>query len=577
MKRLLFTMTGLSAAFYLVACSSSEPGVNQNQGGPSGGNTGTESFGTGANGGQNGTGSNGGGPVGAGGGSFVGAGGGGVGAAPGAGGGAGAAPGAGGGTMGAGGGGGGAPVVVNKPELVTSGVDNFWQEGTLGSGAGQTSITINTGVEGQTWLGFGGTFNEAGWEVLGLLTPAEREAAIKWLFSAAEGANLKWGRIPIGASDYALERYTLNESDDDFDMSDFSIARDEMHLIPYIKAALAVKGDITFWGSPWTPPTWMKTVEEFNGSDLKPDSSNEATAYHSRMKDDMQTLQAHALYFARWVQAYENNGISINHVQPQNEPGYDTRYPSCLWDAGLLGTFVGQYLGPTFESEGVTADIWFGTLSNSSTYDGHINGLTGAAAGYVTGVGLQWNTIDAVSTLANQGYLVMNTEHKCGNYPWLNQTAQGPADANRDSFLPGMAPNNHAYGEETWDEIKKWVEAGVHIYNAWNMALDTAGQNLDEERPWPQNALLVVDRNAKTIRRTAAYWVFRHLSYYVDPGAVRLTTTGGNALAFRNPDNTIVAIVHNRDGSPASTSLTAGERTVQFDVPARGWASVNLK
>ena len=29
-------------------------------------------------------------------------------------------------------------------------------------------------------------------------------------------------------------------------------------LIPYIKAAQAVKGNIRFWASPWTPPTWMK-------------------------------------------------------------------------------------------------------------------------------------------------------------------------------------------------------------------------------------------------------------------------------------------------------------------------------
>ncbi len=43
-------------------------------------------------------------------------------------------------------------------------------------------------------------------------------------------------------------------------MEHFSIARDEMALIPYIKAAQAVKDDIKFWASPWTPPPWMKTT-----------------------------------------------------------------------------------------------------------------------------------------------------------------------------------------------------------------------------------------------------------------------------------------------------------------------------
>ena len=31
-------------------------------------------------------------------------------------------------------------------------------------------------------------------------------------------------------------------------------------LIPYVKAAQAVNGNIRFWASPWTPPTWMKTT-----------------------------------------------------------------------------------------------------------------------------------------------------------------------------------------------------------------------------------------------------------------------------------------------------------------------------
>ena len=39
----------------------------------------------------------------------------------------------------------------------------------------------------------------------------------------------------------------------------FSIARDSMRLIPYIKAAQAMKPNIRFWASPWTPPMWMKT------------------------------------------------------------------------------------------------------------------------------------------------------------------------------------------------------------------------------------------------------------------------------------------------------------------------------
>jgi glucosylceramidase len=395
-----------------------------------------------------------------------------------------------------------------------------------------------------------------------VLDAATRDMAIRLLFSDADGAGFDWGRIPIGASDYALSRYTLAETPNDLTMENFSIERDLQALIPYIKAAQAVKSDIKFWGSPWSPPAWMKDSNNINGTDADP-SGNGAT-FESHMLSDASILQAHALYFARFIEEYEAQGIPIDHVQPQNEPGYATRYPSCLWDAGLLGSFVGDYLGPTLASRNLSAGIWFGTLSNSDTYSGHINGLSGNAAQYVTGVGLQWNTINNVGTLASQGYLVMQTEHKCGNYPWET-----------DTFNANQPPNDHAYGEESWGLIKQWLEAGVHIYSAWNMVLDTQGQNLDEQRPWPQNALLAVDRGSSQLIVTPAYYVFRHLSQFVDPGAVRVGVSGGDALAFQNPDSSIVTVLYNSGAQASDTVLSVGGTTVQFSIPARGWATVN--
>ncbi len=451
--------------------------------------------------------------------------------------------------------GGSAP--VERPGLVTSGPGSYWQEGEPTVGGGNASIAVDENATYQTWIGFGGTFNEAGWDALAELDPAEIDLALRLLFDAREGAHFAWGRIPIGASDYAMDRYTLAETPNDYAMDSFSIDRDRQRLIPYIKAAQAVNPELQFWGSPWSPPAWMKDSNNINGTD-----PNET--FTSHMLSDAQTLQAYALYFARFVEEYAGEGIHIDHVQPQNEPGYATRYPSCLWDPGLLGTFVGEYLGPTFQSRGLDTEIWFGTLSNADTYNDHMGGLTGTAAGYTVGVGLQWNTMGHVQTLSNQGYLVMQTEHKCGNYPWESAT-----------FNPDSPPNDHAYAVESWGLIRDWLNAGVHIYSAWNMVLDTAGQNLDEYRAWPQNALLVVDRSAKTLTATPAYYVFRHLSYFIDPGAVRLGTSGGDAVAFRNPDGSVVTVVHNSGSQAAQTTVAVGGTTLQFQVPGQGWATVN--
>src|SRR5262245_66316177 len=89
-----------------------------------------------------------------------------------------------------------------------------------------------------------------------------------------------------------------------------------------------------------------------------------------------------------------------------------------------------------------------------------------------------------------------------------------------------MAPNDYNYGVETWGLIRDWIKAGVNSYSAWNMVLDTIGTGIDAGRRWPQNALLIVDKTAKTLTATPAYYVFRHFSQYVDTGAKRVATSG---------------------------------------------------
>lgn len=469
----------------------------------------------------------------------------------------------GGSSAGGGAGTGGAPVVVERPGLVVSGPESYWQVGTPTEVTAAATVTVSD-TPLRKWIGFGGTFNEAGWDALAELSAEERDRAIRLLFSPAEGANFKWGRIPIGASDYAVERYTLCDSCTAENVeTNFSIAHDEMYLIPFIKAAQAVKGDILFWGSPWSPPAWMKTPAQIDG-----------LPNNAKMNGTQENLQALAIYLSRWVEEYEAKGIPIHHIQPQNEPGYATRYPSCLWDAGLLGTFVGDYLGPTFESRGLDAEIWFGTLSNNQTYSADIGGVYGgsanpSAAGYVKGIGLQWNTYPRISELRSQNpdVIIMQTEHRCGNYRFTvtDNPIQNPPP------VQPTPPNDHAYAVESWGWLIQWIGGGVNAYSAWNMVLDTQGANLDTDDPWEQNALLVVDRTAKTLIVTPTYHVFRHLSFFVDPEADVLGTTGGSALAFKNPDGSTVAVVYAASAGPVTVSL--GGRTLQADMPAQGFAT----
>jgi glucosylceramidase len=448
---------------------------------------------------------------------------------------------------------------VTEPKLITSAANAYWKtDGTISEvTSGTVDVTVNDGSALQNWDGFGGTFNEKGWEVLALLTATERDDAIKLLFDAQNGARFAYGRVPIGASDYAVSRYTLAETANDTSMASFSIARDKEKLIPYIKAALAVKSDIHLWASPWSPPAWMKDNNAIDGGN---------------MKDDAAILKAHALYLAKFVEEYKKENITIEAVHPQNEPGYETRYPSCLWTAALMTKFIGTYLGPTFADRGLTAQIYLGTMSNAEAgKDGTILSTVlgdATASKYVKGIGLQWNMIDSVSGLKSRGLPIVQTEHKCGNYPW------NPAGF--PTFNPDTAANDHAYGVESWGYIRDWVKAGVTSYSAWNMVLDTAGKNLDPQRPWPQNALLTVNTTTKKLNITPAYYVFRHVSQYVDPGAKVVGTTGGDAVAFKNSDGTIVAVIYN-SGAAKTSIVSIGGKKLSFAMPANGWATINWK
>jgi glucosylceramidase len=446
---------------------------------------------------------------------------------------------------------------VAAPKLITSGQNAFWQTATWTEVQGGTAdVTVNDTVTKQTFNGFGGSFNEVGWNVLSLLSASDRDRAMHLLFDAQDGAHFVYGRVPIGANDYAMSRYTDDESVNDYTMAHFSITRDQQYLIPYLQAALALNPNIHLWASPWTPPTWMKDNTNFDGGN---------------MQNNPMFLQALALYLAKWVQAYAGQGITIEAIHHQNEPGYNTNYPSCLWTAALYDKFISTYLGPTFASMKVPAQIYLGTMSNADpNQDGTIISTVTAdtaAMKYVMGFGLQWNMINSVAGLTSRHLPIVQTEHKCGNYPW-NPAGSPP-------FNPNQAPNDYAYGVESWGLINSWITAGVNVYSAWNMVLDTIGKNLDSMRPWPQNALLTVDTTAKTLIVTPAYYVFRHVSQYVQPGATVVGTTGGDALAFKNPDATLVAIVHNTATSAKAMIVSIGGKMLKFTVPANGFATVN--
>ena len=407
----------------------------------------------------------------------------------------------------------------------------------------------------QDVVGFGGTFNELGWDALQCLSSEERDKVLAALFSK-DGARFTLARTPVGASDYAFGYYSYNDVKDDYTMRNFSIDRDRYILIPYIKEALKHRPDLELWASPWTPPAWMKVNEHYSqkssgieGTDIghnRLDPNRNVTGNVTGLKMQQGYLQAYALYFSKYVQAYKKNGINIRMLMPQNEIAWTPCWPSCTWRAEDLAIFVTQYLGPQFVKDSLDTQIWFGTVNypNPNYMRTFLNQKDVPL--YVKGVGVQWTGMQALPAIHKEypQYQYMQTENQCGN-----------------------GENNWNSLENTWKAVVHCFNNGINSYMYWNMILDETGKSAWD---WSQNSLVIIDRNTRHVRFTDEYYLMKHLSHFVQPGSRLLKVSDDrNMLAFHTHDGKTIAVVYNPKEEEQSFSLEAGDKKAHVVLKAK--------
>ena len=424
--------------------------------------------------------------------------------------------------------------------IVTDGRD-AWKAMQLGSSSsGRADLEVDSSIRGQTLEGYGGALNEKGWAALAVLAPETRVETLSRIFKAGDGLGLNFARVPIGASDYAMDRYSHDEWPEDYDMKKFSIERDRRMLLPYAKAAKAVRGDLTFWASAWSPPTWMKTNAAFDSG---------------AMRDEPAVYGAYARYLAKFADAWAAEGIPMAAIAVQNEPSILTAYPSCEWQPAQYRTFIRDHLGPEFERQGRRTAIMLGTFNQSGNVDHALAVLRDPVAKkYVSILGLQWDGLPiAEYALKEKADLrVWMTETDCGNWHW------------KYGFDPNKPQNDFPYAAYTWQRIREYLAGGASVYTLWNIVLDETGKSIDAKRPWPQNSPIVVDSASGKVTYTPMYYAFGHFSRYSPAGSVRLGLRGdyGDAIAFRDPEGRTVLHLLNS---------TRGARKLKVKAAGRNW------
>lgn len=425
--------------------------------------------------------------------------------------------------------------------------NNYWQEQELHDCVPSCDTLELTGKKKQKILGFGGCFNELGWDALMQVSENDRQVFLDQLF-LAKHCHFNYGRVPIGANDFSLEWYSCDEVEGDFELKHFNVERDKAYTLPFVNEALKRASDLTLFASPWSPPTWMKTKKAHN---------------YGRIKMEKAYLEAYANYFVKFVQAYEALGVKVSQVHVQNEPMADQKFPSCLWHGEDMLIFIRDYLGPAFENVGLSTELWLGTINGpfmdfmmagqssfAEFYDQFANTILSdaTARGYLTGVGLQWGGKHVMEQIeaSYPEMRLMQTESECGD------------------------------GENTWEHMQYifgqmwfYFRHGAERYTYWNMALLEGGIST---WGWKQNSLCTVNPDTKKLTLQPEFYLMKHFSHFVQPGATLLETKGRmttNSLAFENPDGTIVIVVGNSMKRDRTFTFIHEEKTFTAEILAQ--------
>jgi glucosylceramidase len=401
------------------------------------------------------------------------------------------------------------------------------------------SVLVDTAVKYQTIDGFGGCFNEKGWKMLQFLSANGRDSIIRSLFDTVTGCKFNICRMPIGENDYSNSWYTLDTFTNDLAMTHFTIARDTGYLLHYIKAAMKYKPDLKMWGSPWTPPKWMKSPASDSGG---------------LIKWETQILNAYALYLEKAVLAYQAAGINFYALSFQNESTQYPAFPGCVWNQAQHRDFIKLYLGPKFSTDKINCELWTPTM-NCSDYTYFQSMLNDSVCSkFITTICYQYG---------GRGILPqVNTDY--ANLHKKNYLTETDAGNGQNTWDFGQSP--------TFTDMKYYFDNNSNAYMNWNMVLDTPGHST---AGWHQNSMITLDSNTKQVTYQSQYYACKHFSFYVKPNAKKVKGTGtfANQVTFQNPDGAIVVVLSNSNTSSTALGITFGTKMINVTVPAKGFAT----
>jgi glucosylceramidase len=387
----------------------------------------------------------------------------------------------------------------------------------------------------QEMEGFGASLTGASAHVLYQLPAEKRAAALRDLFDPITGIGLSYLRLTIGASDFSTRAFTYNDlpqGEQDPNQTRFNLADDRNELIPVLKEILTIDPELPIMASPWSAPAWMKTSGKLEGGQLKPE-----------------WYASYALYFLKYIQHMQAEGIRIDAITIQNEPQYEASYPTMGMTADQQNVFIRDHLGPLFEREKIKTKI--------VVYDHN------------------WDTPEYPISILNDPVtrrFVHGAAFHCYGGDVANMDRVRKAHPDKKLYFTecsgGMwAPN---FGDNLMWYTDKLLIGTTHYGSAnvllWNLALNERhGPTTNQADSTRQENLgcmtcrgvITVNTQSHSVTPNEEYFALAHFAKFVKRGARRIRCTMDDplqAVAFLNPDQSVVVVVQNPTASEKSIS-----------------------
>lgn len=415
-------------------------------------------------------------------------------------------------------------------------------------------VNIFDEIEYQKILGFGGAFTESSAYNYSLLTDENKKKFMEMYFDREKGIGYNFGRTHINSCDFSLDIYSYVQNGDKT-LETFDISRDKKYIIPFIKDALKYCNDeLVLFASPWSPPEYMK--------------DNQSVIGGGKLLEEYKKVWA--LYYAKYIKAFAENGIRISALSVQNEPMAKQTWESCNYSAQEEKEFLEKYLIPTLNKENLSdIKIILWDHNKERIYDRTEKILKDnkALSDRIWAVGHHWYTGDHFDglRLVHEQFRkpLICTEFCCSLADDLLSAAERYAKEISGNF------NNFEIASCDWNLLLN--DKGGPFHNRSKTTVAVPGVVFDDVSG---GCLAPVLRNCETneLQFTPIYYYIGHFSKYLKRGARRIATTkytdALDVCAFRNPDDEIVCVILNSSNLDLPVNIRIKDSVTEIQISA---------